>query len=102
MSNVQAGDTALWRSRGVLVHVMKQAVAGTRYDTSAGVIVGQRGDALAWDCEVLGAPQVWRNANSGALAYVLPIYDRGLIPIRDKPGEDEILRLVGKPEGVEA
>lgn len=55
-----------------------------------------------WVIESLGRDFDAPTSNGGRKARFGVCADSCLRPIRDQDGEDEILRLVGKPEGVTA
>jgi hypothetical protein len=101
--NCEPGDLALWKRRGVLVKVGKRYVSADSFtDITGRAFNFETPDSPAFVVNVLGGPQESRSIGqaNGRLFRCLPVYDRGLIPIRDQPGADETLTWKPVPQPV--
>ena len=94
--NVKIGDLAYLargKNYGLIVHVLavadKEGILpnGLRYIQS---------ELPAWIVEC-ARPIPVKFGNDAELVTIGPVADAALRPIRDQPGEDEILTIAGKP-----
>jgi hypothetical protein len=108
MSNVEQNDTAIVVNPSSVnylkvVHVRQQADGGYLPSPLGGFF--EPDGELSWFVDSLSASGLRvRNLTGevrGPVEWTV-IHDSCLKPLRDKPGEDEVLRYAGKPEGVTA
>lgn len=101
--NCKQGDLAIIvksnvdpRNRGKIVSILRPSHAN---DTPVGGGFVEAGipwrkvhDGFVW---LIKCPNGFYGSPPGVT--VMPCYDKCLRPLRDKPGEDEMLRIAGKP-----
>jgi len=96
--NCKPGDLALWVTRGALVEVIELTHDGDIETSVSGRRVRIINDSPdpAWRIRILGGPQS-SNSLPGLAFREMSVFDKSLRPLRDNDGEDEILRIAGKP-----
>lgn len=108
MSNVQVGDTAICVNPASInymkvVHVRQKADGGDLPSPLGGLF--EADERLSWFVDSLSAGGLFMRSGDGPILGPVEwtvMLDSSLRPLRDKPGEDQVLRYAGKPEGVTA
>lgn len=105
--NCKEGDLAYVASprvtpglRGRFVIVERRAVPGDIFASVEGRLVRLTSDEPCWVCRPAGGSTLpWAPRKPDMFEFEeRPIADAVLRPLRDSDGEDEMLRIVGKPE----
>lgn len=102
--NCKQGDMAIRVQTGQLVDVVRLFVGEENFTDIAGTSFPFiHSGAPAWVVSSIGGPLevLCAGPANGAKFMIFPISDKALKPIRDADGEDEMLRIAGKPEKVQ-
>lgn len=105
MPNCKEGDLAILlhamntENIGKIVEVTHECKKGDKYPDGAKANIDPS-DPLVWWVRSAGSPLIAKRLGTG-IRHTYPVghcYDKNLRPLRDTEGEDEILRIAGKPK----
>lgn len=96
---VRPGDLAIWVTRGALVDVERVFGGEEYFPDTTGRLHLFSPDGLSFVVRMLGSAQIGNSGGTSKGCYFQrgPVLRSSLRPIRDEPGEDEMLRIAGLP-----